>query len=131
MALTPLASGRESEGGANVFGLEARKILDDLLLRHAPGQILEDVGDGNAGPLDAGLAAANTWRDRDVLFESHGYFGGYDRPWAVCKCYRRTERHGRSSAVLGGKAPAGLGKDASITRFAISNVHPKSACGAR
>ena len=46
---------------------ELREVGEDSLLRHSPGEIPEDVADGNASAPDAGLRKPHSGIDRDAV----------------------------------------------------------------
>src|SRR5579862_769432 len=69
--VTMFACGRERKACADVFGLQGRKIGQDLTFSHPTGEVFEDIGDRDPRPFDARLTAANSRRDRDVVLEPH------------------------------------------------------------
>ena len=68
---TMFGRGRERKACADVFGLQGRKIGQDLTLSHSTREVFEDIGDRDPRPFDARLTAANSRRDRDVVLEPH------------------------------------------------------------
>jgi hypothetical protein len=66
-----LAVSRKGESGANVLTLEVREVVEDLVLAHAPGEVVEDVVDGDAEPADARLPAPFPRLDGDPLAVVH------------------------------------------------------------
>jgi hypothetical protein len=57
----------EGQRRPNVVAFKIREIREDFILRHAAGQIIEDVVDRDAQPAQARLAAALAWLDGDPL----------------------------------------------------------------
>jgi len=55
----PVAVGGKREAGSNVFSSQVGEIVEDLGDTHAAPKIIENVGDRDACPSDARLAAAN------------------------------------------------------------------------
>ena len=67
-----LAGSSKGEAGPDVFGLQVRKIAQQVRFGHSPGEVFEDVVDRDAGASDARFASANARRDDDAVFPRHG-----------------------------------------------------------
>jgi hypothetical protein len=70
-----LPLGREGQGCADVLSLEIRKVVEDLVLAHPPGQELEYVVDGDSETADAGPSAPLAGFDRDACPPIHARQG--------------------------------------------------------
>jgi hypothetical protein len=72
MPFTSFTGRSESQRGADVLGLQAREVSENLFLGHATGEVLEDIVDGDPSALDTGLPAPDSGGDTDVILEPHG-----------------------------------------------------------
>lgn len=71
------AVGGVTQTGLNILSGEIRKILEDFLLGHSRGEIVQDIVDGDSHPADARLPAAFAGFDGDnVSVVRHGVIFG-------------------------------------------------------
>src|SRR6266545_2409185 len=67
-----LTSRREGQRGSNMVRPEVGKVGKHLFLRHAAGQLLQDISDGDPSTLDAGLPAPDAGSGGNEVLEAHG-----------------------------------------------------------
>ena len=60
-----------TETGKNIFFCKVRKIFQNFVVRHARGEVLQDIVNGDAHSADARLAAALAGLDRDDVLVTH------------------------------------------------------------
>ena len=123
----PLTRRRKRQARANVIGMKAWEIREDLRLAHPAGQILQNIVDGDARAFDARLTAPHARCDRDTIFETHGTRLFKVPPRCKAPHYLRSKRTverpnrrarlelaalGRTEKDGGGRGgPAGIGWD--------------------
>jgi len=72
----PFAVCGEGQRGLDVFPLKIGKILHNLLRRHAPGQVIEDIVNRDPQAADARLSSALVRFNRAKLWEGRALIGG-------------------------------------------------------
>jgi hypothetical protein len=68
-----LAFGRIGQDGTDMLAREAREIFKDLIFGHPTGEVLEDIGRGDAGSEKRRLPAAHAGGDLNQIPPIHGY----------------------------------------------------------
>jgi hypothetical protein len=67
-----LAFGRIGQDGTDMLAREAREIFKDLIFGHATGEVLEDIGRGDAGSEKRRLPAAHAGGNLNQIPPIHG-----------------------------------------------------------